>query len=164
MIIPIWARWLVVVGIFLAGIAFGWVKGDEHGTQKLIDYVGKQATETTRIAQARTVVVERVTTKWRTRVEQVFVRGDAIEKEASQHVTEDDNRGCIVPRGFVRIYDAAVAGDPDPGAPGVDERAPSGVPLSVVAETDAFNLKLGHAWRARAEACVEAYEAVRGVK
>jgi hypothetical protein len=163
-VLPWYYRAAAIAAIFAAGVALGWEQGDEHGTQKLIDYVGKQATETVRLGRGRTVVLERVTTKWHTVIEQVFVKGETIEKEVPKHVTQEDDRRCVVPIGFVRSYDAAVANDRDPGAAGVDERAASGIPLSVVAETDAFNLTLGHAWRKRAAACIEAYNAVRRVK
>lgn len=156
------ARW-VVVGVLAAAIgAYGWLRGDEHGTQKLLDYVAEQAVQTSKLAAARERVVQVVTTRWRTRTETIATQGETIIKEVPIYVSKADDAACAVPAGFVRIYDAAVANHPDPGPAAESDRAASGIPLSVVAETDAYNLRLGHLWRARAEQCVETYNAVRG--
>jgi len=163
-ILPWWWRWAALAAFAVALVAFGWFKGNAHGTQKLLDYQGKQATETVKLAAARTVVLTKVETKWRTVERKIFVQGETIEKEVIRHVTVADDSRCTVPLGFVRVYDAALANNPDTGPAGADERAPSGIPLSVVAETDAFNWKLANAWKARAGACIEAYNAVKNAK
>ena len=66
-----------------------------------------------------------------------------IVREVPVYVTEKSDTACVVPRGFVRLHDAAAAGEPaasavsDAAAPSHD--AASGVALSTVAATVAGN-------------------------
>ena len=67
---------------------------------------------------------DRIQTLTRTLIEKVPV-----------HVTPAADRACVVPLGFVRVHDAAAAGDLSAlsGAPGQSDDAPSGLALSAVA-------------------------------
>jgi hypothetical protein len=55
---------------------------------------------------------------------------------------------CVVSRGFVQLHDAAAQGLPAPA--GGPDPAPSGVPLSAVAETVVANYGVAYDWRAEA--------------
>lgn len=151
---------LLAVAIF----GYGWVKGNDHGTAKLSKYIGEQAVASQKLLAARVEVVTQVEERWHTRTEVIVKAGKTIIKEVPRYVTEKDDAACVVPTGFVRLYNAAVAGDPDPGPPTELDRAASGVPLSTVSETDVFNLTLGKLWRARAEQCIETYNAVKAAR
>lgn len=70
-----------------------------------------------------------------------------IEK-VPQYVPADADRDCVVPRGWVRLHDAAAAGLSSPSG-GPDEAA-SGVPLSAVAATVVSNYGVAYDWRAEA--------------
>ncbi|MDC6286775.1 hypothetical protein PP731_25660, partial [Ralstonia solanacearum] len=62
-----------------------------------------------------------------------------------RYVPVQADASCVVPRGFVRLHDAAAAGAvPDPGA-GDADAAPSGIALSAVAGTVADNYTDSHA-------------------
>lgn len=61
-------------------------------------------------------------------------------KELNKYVTAKADSQCVIPTGFVSVYNAAVKAGPlpDSGAGNVD--APSGITLSRLAEIDAANL------------------------
>ncbi|MGD7330267.1 hypothetical protein, partial [Ralstonia pseudosolanacearum] len=86
-------------------------------------------------AQGSTVTV----TQYVDRVQTIRLKGDTIIKEIPRYVPIQADASCVVPRGFVRLHDAAAADAvPDPGA-GDADAAPSGVALSAVAGTVADN-------------------------
>ena len=59
-------------------------------------------------------------------------------KEVPIHVTEKADAACVVPLGFVRVFNDAAHGPVPPASAGTDD-APSGVALSEVAETSVQN-------------------------
>ena len=76
-----------------------------------------------------------------------------VIREVPRYVTEEDDRRCDVPGGFVRLHDAAAAGGAGAAAlsdptPAPDDSAP-GVELSSVAETVIGNYGVCHAERDR---------------
>lgn len=92
-------------------------------------------------AQGATVTV----TKYVDRERVIRVKGDTVIKEVPRYVTVQADAACVVPRGFVRLHDAAAAGAvPDPDTRDADA-APSGVALSAVAGTVAANYTDSHA-------------------
>lgn len=65
---------------------------------------------------------------------------NTIVKEVPVYVTKIADRKCVIPRGFVRLHDAAATGVPpvpDP-APGADDQ-PAGTDLAAVGTTVATN-------------------------
>ena len=69
----------------------------------------------------------------------IRLKGDTIIKEVPRYVPAQADAGCVVPRGFVRLHDAAAAGTvPDPDTGNADAAA-SGLALSAVASTVAGN-------------------------
>lgn len=148
-VLPWWARWgaLLLAGLMLVAIGRMWgqrIEGEKH-----TEYVIKQAQQTAKIAQAQARVVVRTEIKYRDRIQKIFVKGETIEKEVPVYVTQADNAHCTVNVGFVRSYNAAWSGDP--AGPAADsDREPAGIPLSEVAETDAFNATVCRAWKEQA--------------
>ena len=56
-----WAARLSIYAALVAAIfGFGWVKGDEHGTEKLTEYVGKQAKQAASVVVKQGAVTEKV--------------------------------------------------------------------------------------------------------
>ncbi len=163
-IIPPWVKPVVIAVAVVTYTGFVWYKGDKHGTEKYTKYVAEEATATTKLAAARVQVVHTVETKWRTRTETITKQGEKIYVKVPEYVTKVDDAGCIVNSGFVRVYDAAIANNPDPGPSIESDRTPSGIPLSVISTTDAFNITLGLRWKARAEECIETYNAVKNAR
>lgn len=73
-----------------------------------------------------------------------------LTKEVPVYVTVKSDLACVVPDGFVRLHDAATHGAALSAAPGGLVEAPSGVPLSAVAETVVDNYGVGLEWREEA--------------
>lgn len=88
-------------------------------------------------------------TKYVDRVQTIRVKGDTIVKEIPRYVTVEADAACTVPGGFVRLHDTAAAGGVLGQDPGGADAAPSGVPLSAVADTVAGNYTTGHVNAAR---------------
>lgn len=95
------------------------------------------ARTTAKTAQAAQDVGQRVAE----RQEQVRVEYRTITERVPVYVTEKADRQCVVPSGFVRLHDAAAEGraPPVPDGAGEPPDAPSGVPLSAVADTIVWN-------------------------
>ena len=96
-------------------------------------------------AKAATVTV----TQYVDRERVIRLKGDTIIKEVPRYVPVQADAACVVPRGFVRLHDAAAAGAvPDPDT-GDADAAPAGVALSAVASTVAANYTDCHVDAAR---------------
>ena len=92
-------------------------------------------------AKAATVTV----TQYVDRERVISLKGDTIIKEVPRYVPAQADAACVVPRGFVRLHDAAAAGTvPDPDTGDADAAAP-GVALSAVASTVTGNYTDSHA-------------------
>lgn len=162
--VPAWAwRWIAIVLLVAAFAAVCWQKGNEHGTQKLLDYQADQAKEAVRIANARIQVVTVTETKYVDKIRKVYVAGATIEKEVKVYVTPQDDAGVTVPVGFVRVYNAAWAGTPA-GPPAESDRGPSGVSLSTVAEADAANATTCLAYKTQRDGVIEFYRKQQAVR
>ncbi|UVE66947.1 hypothetical protein L2Y90_07495 [Burkholderia pyrrocinia] len=85
----------------------------------------------------------KVVTQYVDRVQVVRETGDTIIREVPVYVGREADRACVVPVGFVRVHDGAVANVPV-GDPGSADAAPSGVALSAVAATVASNYTTCH--------------------
>ncbi len=87
-LVPAWAwRWIAIGLLAVAVFAFGYFRGNEHGTQKLIDYQAKQAAEAVRIVTKQGEVTTKVVTEY------VKVKGatqvvtQTVEKEVLKYAT-----------------------------------------------------------------------------
>lgn len=150
-LIKIGALLALIGGLFFYGRHVGWQDRDLQATKEQVaTSEAARATEAKYFKIATDALNANATRQaeiqWRTKV--------LIQKVPEYVTTAADNR-CVVPVGFVRLYDAQVAGtDPLPAAPGESLDADSGVALSRVAETDQYNLGVAksalaevHAWR-----------------
>lgn len=87
----------------------------------------KLAMDSVQVNDARQAEIQ-----WRTKV---------LIQRVPKYVTPIADSRCVVPTGFVQLYDAAVAGsDLAPAAAGQSFDNDSGIALSRVAETDQYNL------------------------
>jgi len=125
--------------LLLATAALAWWA--THSYVTAIDRAKKAETAASELrtqlknAKGATVTV----TQYVDRERVIRLKGDTIVKEVPRYVPIEADAACAVPRGFVRLHDAAAAGAvPDPNPGGINA-APSGVALSAVASTVAGN-------------------------
>ena len=130
-----------VLGIALVG--FGWLKGASYVQAKW-----DAATTAQQLAQAQAQIRQaeatvQVVTKYVDRLKIVRETGATIIKEVPVYVSPEADAACVLPRGFVRLHDAAAAGRvPEPA--GGSDAAPAGIALSAVASTVADNYERCH--------------------
>jgi hypothetical protein len=110
---------------------------------KAVKVVTKVVTEGRRITADVSAALERRKVEIRTVTQ-------TLTKEVPVYVTVESDRACVVPDGFVRLHDAAAHGTAVPAAPGGPVEAPSGIPLSAVAETMVANYGVAFEWREEA--------------
>lgn len=145
---------LAVVALALWG--HGYWKGNEHGSQKLVDHIAAEAKADTKLAAARVVEIEKVRVEYRDRIKTEKVAGETITKEVTVYVTKEDDAAGSVPVGFVRVLNAAWAGTP-PGPPDGADRGPSGNTLSSTAEIEAGNATTCRIWKQQRDGLIEAW-------
>jgi bifunctional pyridoxal-dependent enzyme with beta-cystathionase and maltose regulon repressor activities len=131
-------RGLAIAAVAAALFIFGWVKGSEH-----VQVQWDAATAAQQLAAAHTQVRQaeasvQVVTQYVDRVRVIREKGDTIIQEVPIYVPVQADAACTINHGFVRLHDAAAAGQlPEPAA---DADAPTpGLALSAVAETVASN-------------------------
>lgn len=142
-VIPWPYRLLAFSALGVALVGFGWIKGASH-VQAQWDAAVQQQTLQAAVArerQAQTTV--KVVTQYVDRVQVVREKGDTIIKEVPVYVPVQADAACTINRGFVRLHDAAAAGDLPEPARGVDATA-AGLALSTVAGTVAANYQTCH--------------------
>ncbi|KMJ53796.1 hypothetical protein ACG97_06010 [Vogesella sp. EB] len=105
-------RWLALLALAGALLAFGWVKGASHVQDKL-DAANLSATARTAIVRQRQAeATVQVLTKYVDRVRTVHAAGETIIKEVPVYVPSDSP---ALPGGFRVLHDAAALGElPDP--------------------------------------------------
>ena len=136
-------RLLALAAMAAALLGIGWVKGAGH-VQEQWDAAAQQqelAAAAMREQQAQATV--KVVTEYVDRIRVVRERGDTIIKEVPIYVPAQADAACTINRGFVRLHDAAAAGElPEPAR---DADAPAtGLALSAVATTVAANYQTCH--------------------
>ena len=132
---------LVVLGIALAGV---WLTDRYKAANKRADDAEKTvASLRSQIDSTDAGVVEVI--KYVDRVKTVYVKGDTIIKEVPRYVPAEADAACTVPVGFVRLHDAAAAGDVLDPNPGAADARPSGIALSAIAGTVVGNYTECHA-------------------
>ena len=142
-LIPWPYRWLAVAALAVALTGLGWVKGASH-VQAQWDVAAQQQTlqaSATRERQAQATV--KVVTQYVDRVRVVREKGETIIKEVPVYVPVQADAACTINRGFVRLHDAAAAGELPEPARDVDATA-AGIALSAVAGTVAANYQTCH--------------------
>ncbi len=115
----------------------------------LVSYRAEIASANARLAKAQASVVTRVEVRYRDRIKVVKEKGDAIIQEVPVYVTSEDSARFGVNIGFVRSYNAAFSGIA-PRSPAESDREPAGIPLTEIAETNAFNARVCWQWKEQA--------------
>ena len=110
-------KWAIIGILLIVAFGAGWVKGNDRGFQKLIDYQQKQAEEAVRIGKVRTEVTERVVTRYlekKAATERII---ETIEKEVK--VYADANQNMCIDATWLRLHDSAAinAGPKPPPVP-----------------------------------------------
>ena len=134
-----WPYRLLIVAVLAAAlVGVGWVKGASHVQAEWDAEVVKQSLTVATVEKEQAEATVRVVTEYVDRVKIVRQAGETIIKEVPVYVPAQADAACVVPRGFVRLHDAAAQGVvPEPA--GNSDAAPAGIALSAVAGTVAEN-------------------------
>jgi len=136
-------RLLALAALCIALFGFGWLKGASHvhAQWDAATATQQQAQSQWQTRQAEATV--QVVTQYVDRIQVVREKGDTLIQEIPVYVPIQADAACTVHRGFVRLHDAAAAGDlPEPTR---DPDAPAeGLALSAVAATVVTNYQTCH--------------------
>ncbi|MDI4092128.1 hypothetical protein U5F73_06665 [Stenotrophomonas pavanii] len=142
-LIPWLYRWLAMAALAAALIGVGWIKGASHVQVQWDAAVQQQTQQAATVRERQAQATVKVVTEYVDRVRVVREKGDTIIKEVPVYVPVQADAACTINRGFVRLHDAAAAGDlPEPA--GDADAAPAGIALSAVAGTVAANYQTCH--------------------
>lgn len=136
-------RWLALVLLAAALIGFGWIKGAGHVQAQWGAAVQKQTLQTAAARERHAQATVKVVTQYVDRVRIVREKGDTLIKEVPAYVPVQADAACTINRGFVRLHDAAAAGELPESAGDADATA-AGIALSAVAGTLAANYQTCH--------------------
>ncbi len=114
-IVPLPYRLLAMAIAALALIAFGWVKGNQHGTLKLTEYQAAQAMATAKVIVKQGAVTERVVTEYVKTAGKTEVVTKNVEKEVVRYA--EKNPGACLDAGWRVLHDRAAA-NALPSSPG----------------------------------------------
>lgn len=141
-VIPIQYRIIAYLVVALALIAFGWVKGNDHGSQKLFDYQAAEAKEAVRIVTARGAVTERVVTEYIKVEGKTKTVTETVAKEVVRYETLKLDR-AMLSVAAVGLHDSAAANTVPDTARAVDGSA-SGVETAALLATCTANYGTYH--------------------
>ena len=142
-VIPWPYRLLVLAVLGVALVGFGWIKGASHVQAQWDAAIQQQALQTAAIRERQSQATVKVVTQYVDRVRIVREKGETIIKEVAVYVPVQADAACTINRGFVRLHDAAAAGDlPEPARDA--DAAATGIALSAVAGTVAANYQTCH--------------------
>ncbi|MDU4299505.1 MAG: hypothetical protein E7I45_00785 [Eikenella corrodens] len=124
-------------------VAFGWIKGASHVKAQWDTAIQQQALQAVATRERQAQATVKVVTEYVDRVRIVREKGDTIIKEVPVYVPVQADAACSINRGFVRLHDAAAAGElPEPTRDA--DAASAGIALSAVAGTVAANYQTCH--------------------
>ena len=142
-LIPWPYRLLAMAALAVALTGFGWIKGAEHVQTQWDAAVQQQTLQAITVRERQAEATVKVVTQYVDRVHVVREKGETIIKEVPVYVPVQADAACTINRGFVRLHDAAAAGElPEPA--GDADAAAAGVALSAVATTVTTNSHTGH--------------------
>ena len=142
-VIPWPYRLLALAALGIALVGFGWIKGASHVQARWDAAIQQQALQTAAIRERQAQASVKVVTQYVDRVRVVREKGDTIFKEVPVYVPVQADAACTINRGFVRLHDAAAAGELPEPARDADATA-AGIALSAVAGTIATNYQTCH--------------------
>lgn len=136
-------RLLAMVALCIALFGFGWFKGASHIQAQWDVATGAQQQALAQVQTRQAQSSVQVVTQYVDRIQVVREKGDTLIQEIPVYVPVQADAACTVHRGFVRLHDAAVAGElPEPAR---DPDAPTeGLALSAVAATVVTNYQTCH--------------------
>lgn len=142
-VIPWPYRLLALAALGLTLVGFGWIRGASHVQAQWDTAVQQQALTVAAIRERQAQATVKVVTEYVDRVRIVREKGDTIIKEVPVYVPVQADAACTINRGFVRLHDAAAAGElPEPA--GDADAAAAEIALSAVAGTVAANYRICH--------------------
>ena len=142
-VIPWPYRLLALAALGVALVGFGWIKGASHVQAQWDAAIQQQALQTAAAHERHAQATVKVVTQYVNRVRIVREKGDTIFKEVPVYVPVQTDAACTINRGFVRLHDAAAAGElPEPARDA--DAAAAGIALSAVAGTVAANYQTCH--------------------
>lgn len=130
---------VLALALFAGGFVAGARVTGDHWQKKVAEAERRAAA----IEQKQATATATVVTKYVDRVQTVRVAGETIVKEIPVYVTPEADAACVLPRGFVRLHDAAAAGRV-PAPPGTADASAAGIALSAVVGTVADNYERCH--------------------
>lgn len=148
-VLPAYVKWIAGAALIAAAYGVGRLHEARHGADAMIAYQAKQAAQSVRIIERQGKVVTVTETKYRDRIETVYVKGEQIENSIPAYVQPADLGRFAVNAGFVRVLDAAWSGEAV-GPARDSDREPAAVPLDGVAAVEAHNATSCRAWREQA--------------
>jgi len=163
LVLPPWAKWAALAALAVALYGFGRLDGMRIEGAKHAAYLAQQAGQAVEIQQARERVAAKVEIQYRDRIQVVREKGETIVKEVPVYVSAETDRRFPLPRGFVRVLDAAAAGEPPAAAAESDGQA-SPVVASAAAATVAGNYAECRRWREQVIGWQEFYEGLRSTE
>ncbi|MBN8461447.1 MAG: hypothetical protein J0M01_01325 [Dechloromonas sp.] len=142
-LIPWPYRLLALALLAAALIGFGWIKGAGHVQAQWDAAIQQQTLQAATMRQRQAEATVKVVTEYVDRVHVVREKGDTIIKEVPVYVPAQADAACTINRGFVRLHDAAAAGDlPEPA--GDADATAAGITLSAVTEAVVGNYQTCH--------------------
>ena len=136
-------RLLALLALAVVLVGFGWVKGAAHVQAQWDAAVQQQTLQVAAVRQKQAEATVKVVTQYVDRVRIVREKGKTIIQEVPVYVPVQADASCAINRGFVRLHDAAAAGELPESARAVDAAA-AGIALSAVAGTVAANYQTCH--------------------
>jgi len=136
-------RWLAITALGVALVGFGWVKGAGHVQAQWDAAIQQQTLQVATIRERQAQTSVKVVTQYVDRVRVIREKGDTTIQEVPVYVPVQADAACTINRGFVRVHDAAAAGElPEPARDA--DAAAAGIALSAVVGTVASNYQTCH--------------------
>lgn len=145
--IPAWLVW-VLAGLLVVGGAYhlGRTHEAKIAAAAMTAYKNAQVAQTVKIVKGETEVITKTEIVYRDRIQKIYLQGEQIEKIIPDYVQPADDVRFAVNAGFLRVIDAAWAGQP-PGPTEDSDREPAGIPLSEIAAVEVGNATSCRVWR-----------------
>jgi hypothetical protein len=147
--LPAPAKWAAAAALLAAVYGFGRLQEARRGADAMSDYISKQAAQGMRIIERQAKTVTVIETKYRDRIQKIYLQGATIENNIPTYIQPADLDRFAVNAGFVRVLDAAWSGTAA-GPAANSDREPAGVPLDEVAAVETHNATSCRVWREQA--------------